>query len=230
MTSTRRRPLPEGLRAVSAAELLVAALVIVGEIDIYLFDQIARGRFDARRRVLDAGCGGGRDSDVVPAERLRGAVRWTATRPPWPRSGRWRRSLAPSLPPAENIRVGALDALPWPDASMDAVVPAPCCTLRATTRTSSGWLRVWRVLRPGGLLFARLASSIGIEALLDADDRAGPPARRQRSLRRRRADAARRGPPKARREAARPDQDHQVQHLRCMTRGAWITSLRSSGP
>ena len=32
-----------------------------GDIDIYLFDQILRGRFDRRRRILDAGCGGGRN-------------------------------------------------------------------------------------------------------------------------------------------------------------------------
>ena len=32
-----------------------------GDIDIYLFDQLLRGRFDTRRRVLDAGCGGGRN-------------------------------------------------------------------------------------------------------------------------------------------------------------------------
>ena len=30
-----------------------------GEIDIYLFDQLLRGRFDRRPRVLDAGCGDG---------------------------------------------------------------------------------------------------------------------------------------------------------------------------
>jgi SAM-dependent methyltransferase len=33
----------------------------VGDIDIYLFDQLLRGRFDMRRRVLDAGCGAGRN-------------------------------------------------------------------------------------------------------------------------------------------------------------------------
>jgi len=32
-----------------------------GEIDIYLFDQLLRGRFDRRARVLDAGCGSGRN-------------------------------------------------------------------------------------------------------------------------------------------------------------------------
>ena len=32
-----------------------------GDIDIYLFDQLLRGRFDERPRVLDAGCGSGRN-------------------------------------------------------------------------------------------------------------------------------------------------------------------------
>ena len=33
----------------------------LGEIDIYLFDQLLKGRFDGRRRMLDAGCGHGRN-------------------------------------------------------------------------------------------------------------------------------------------------------------------------
>ena len=32
-----------------------------GEIDIYVFDQLLKGRFDSARRVLDAGCGEGRN-------------------------------------------------------------------------------------------------------------------------------------------------------------------------
>ncbi|MDH3217131.1 MAG: methyltransferase domain-containing protein [Candidatus Krumholzibacteria bacterium] len=32
-----------------------------GEIDIYLFDQILKGRFDKSRRELDVGCGDGRN-------------------------------------------------------------------------------------------------------------------------------------------------------------------------
>ena len=38
-----------------------ALLAEFGEIDIYLFDQLLRGRFDGRRRLLDAGCGTGRN-------------------------------------------------------------------------------------------------------------------------------------------------------------------------
>ena len=35
-----------------------------GEIDIYLFDQLLKGRFDNRPRVLDAGCGDGRNLEI----------------------------------------------------------------------------------------------------------------------------------------------------------------------
>ncbi|MEO7674716.1 MAG: class I SAM-dependent methyltransferase, partial [Pyrinomonadaceae bacterium] len=32
-----------------------------GDIDIYLFDQIQKGRFAPGMQILDAGCGGGRN-------------------------------------------------------------------------------------------------------------------------------------------------------------------------
>src|ERR1051325_340875 len=91
-----------------------------GEIDIYLFDQLLRGRFDRRRRVLDAGCGGGGNLpyflrhgvDVRAGDADASAVRAV-------------RELAASLNPAlplEQIHHGPLDSLPWPDGSSDAVI------------------------------------------------------------------------------------------------------------
>ena len=32
-----------------------------GDIDIYLFDQLLKGRYDNAKKVLDVGCGGGRN-------------------------------------------------------------------------------------------------------------------------------------------------------------------------
>src|SRR6185295_7335466 len=91
-----------------------------GDIDIYVFDQLLRGRFDDRRRVLDAGCGAGRNLpyflargfDIYAIDEDPGAVaaaRALAAR------------LAPALP-ADQIRQGTLHALPWADARMDAIV------------------------------------------------------------------------------------------------------------
>ena len=136
-----------------------------GDIDIYLFDQLLRGRFDGRRRVLDAGCGGGRNLpyllahgfDVFAIDEDPGAVQ--ATR-------KLAAALAPALP-LDNIRQGALHALPWPDGCMDAVV---CSAVLHFARDRTHFDRMldemWRVLARGGLFFARLASSIGLEPLL----------------------------------------------------------------
>jgi tellurite methyltransferase len=134
-----------------------------GDIDIYLFDQLLRGRFDGVRTVLDAGCGAGRnlvyllragfevhavDRDARSVER----VRELAAR------------LAPAAP-AERIQVAEVDALPFADAGMDAVISSAVLHFARDPAHFDGMVdEMWRVLRPGGLLFARLASSIGIES------------------------------------------------------------------
>ena len=137
-----------------------------GDIDIYLFDQLLRGRFDGRRRVLDAGCGFGRNLPFLLARgfevyaidgdgRAVEATQQLAAR------------LNPALP-LDNIRQGALDALPWPDGSMDAVIcSAVLHFARDRTHFDQMLEDMWRVLTPGGLFFARLASSIGIETLIN---------------------------------------------------------------
>ena len=138
---------------------------LFGSIDIYLFDQLLRGRFDDRRSVLDAGCGEGRNLvyflvlgficfGIDRDEQAIGAVRARA------------RALAPTLDPA-NFVTGELERLPWSDAAMDAVV---CSAVLHFARDEAHFARIatelWRVLAPGGLFFARLASSIGLEAQL----------------------------------------------------------------
>lgn len=137
-----------------------------GEIDIYLFDQLLRGRFDGRRRVLDAGCGYGRN---LPYFLARGFEIFAIDEDPAAvrAAQRLAASLAPALPP-DNIRQGALHVLPWADGRMEAIV---CSAVLHFARDRTHFERMvdelWRVLAPGGLLFARLASSIGIEPLID---------------------------------------------------------------
>jgi SAM-dependent methyltransferase len=151
------------VRATPSSELRAA----FGEIDIYLFDQVLRGRFDARRRVLDAGCGYGRNLpfflthgfDVRVTDADAGAIAAV-------------RQLAASLDaPLSRDRVhhGRLNTLPWGDASVDAVVCSAVLHFAADERDFDEMVaEMWRVLAPGGLLFARLATSIGIERHLPA--------------------------------------------------------------
>jgi tellurite methyltransferase len=135
-----------------------------GHIDIYLFDQLLRGRIMAGMRILDAGCGGGRnlvwflrnsnDYEIFGVDTDRSAiaaVRGLAA------------SLAPALP-ASNFRVEAIEKTSFPDAFADVVLCSAVLHFASGDKQFEDMLReMWRVLKPGGLLFCRLASSIGIE-------------------------------------------------------------------
>jgi tellurite methyltransferase len=134
-----------------------------GAIDIYLFDQLLKGRFDLRRRVLDAGCGDGRNLRYLLA---RGFECYGVDREPAAIAHvrRMAAELAPALPPS-NFEVGELDRLPWEDGSMDAVVCSAVLHFATDASHFERMLReLWRVLAPDGLFFARLASSTGLEA------------------------------------------------------------------
>ena len=140
---------------------------LFGDIDIYLFDQLLRGRFDARRRVLDAGCGAGRNLpyflghgfDVFAVDEDAGAV--SAVQ-------RLFAALAPALP-ASNLRRTPVEALPWADGSMDAVISSAVLHFARDEEHFDAMIReMWRVLAPGGLFFARLATSITIADRLAA--------------------------------------------------------------
>ena len=133
-----------------------------GQIDIYVFDQILRGNIAAGMKVLDAGCGYGRnlvyllregaevfalDADAAGVAHVKALAA----------------ELAPQLP-AENFRVGAIEKMPWADGFADVVI---CNSVLHFARDEEQFLamvtELWRVLRPGGMLFCRLGSRIGME-------------------------------------------------------------------
>jgi ubiquinone/menaquinone biosynthesis C-methylase UbiE len=75
--------------------------------------------------------------------------------------------LAASLAPAisqDNFRAEALEALSFPDGFTDVVLISAVLHFARDDDHFFAMLRgAWRVLKPGGLFFSRLASSIGIE-------------------------------------------------------------------
>lgn len=143
----------------SAASSLAAEF---GDIDIYVFDQLLRGRITPEMTVLDAGCGAGRNLvyllrngyEVLGVDEDPAAV--DAVR-------RLAAELAPRLAP-DNFRVEPVEAMTFPDASADVVVSSAVLHFARDEQQFWAMLReMWRVLRPGGMLFCRLASSIGME-------------------------------------------------------------------
>jgi SAM-dependent methyltransferase len=133
-----------------------------GQIDIYVFDQILRGNILPGMRVVDAGCGYGRnlvylmrqgceifalDQDAEGVEHVR----------------QLSAALATGLPP-QNFQVGAIERMPFPDELADVVL---CSSVLHFARDEAHFhamvSELWRVLKPGGLLFCRLGSRIGMD-------------------------------------------------------------------
>jgi SAM-dependent methyltransferase len=133
-----------------------------GHIDIYLFDQLLKGRIAPGMRILDAGCGAGRnivyllregyevfgaDLDAASVESVRSFAR----------------KLAPHLPPS-NFRVEPVERMSFDDSCADVVLSNTVLHLAADDAQFECMLQgSWRVLKPGGLFFCRLASTIGME-------------------------------------------------------------------
>ncbi len=133
-----------------------------GQIDIYIFDQILRGNIAPGMRVLDAGCGYGRNlvyllgagCEVFALDQDSDGVEHV-------------RKLSASLEtglPAENFQVGSIDRMPFADSFADVVL---CNSVLHFARDDQHFRamlsELWRVVKPGGMLFCRLGSRIGMD-------------------------------------------------------------------
>ncbi len=134
-----------------------------GGIDIYLFDQLQKGRISATDRVLDAGCGSGRNSYYLLTQDV--DVYGVDSNP---QAVAGLRELAIELgrpSDSEHFRVEPLEALTFEADMFDVVICSAVLHFARDDQHFEAMLReLWRVLRPGGLFFARLASSIGMES------------------------------------------------------------------
>lgn len=135
---------------------------LLGPLDIYLVDQLLRGRIAPGMTLCDAGCGGGRNLlyflrqgyDVYaldPSSAAIGAVRRLAA------------EVAPHLP-TDHFREESLEASTLPSGLADVVISSAVLHFARDPAHFRAMLDgSWRLLKSGGLFFCRLASSIGMD-------------------------------------------------------------------
>ncbi|NNE99175.1 MAG: class I SAM-dependent methyltransferase [Pyrinomonadaceae bacterium] len=135
---------------------------IFGDIDIYLFDQILKSRFRPGDKILDVGCGSGRNLlfflrngfevfGVDPNPVAINQVRTLAA------------NVSPNTPP-KNFEISVAESLGYNDEEFDSVICSAVLHFADNEEHFRAMFsEVWRVLKKNGLFFSRLASSIGIE-------------------------------------------------------------------
>ena|ERR1700744_2438213 len=138
---------------------------LYGNIDIYLFDQLLKGRFDNCKKILDAGCGGGRNLvyflrngfDVYGADPNPQAIEAVKE---------LAKNLAPAIPQS-NFQIAPAEDLPFETDYFDLVISSAVLHFARDENHFESMLKgMWQVLKPGGNFFARLASDIGIKILV----------------------------------------------------------------
>ncbi|MCE9635149.1 MAG: class I SAM-dependent methyltransferase [Planctomycetes bacterium] len=124
-----------------------------------------RGRLRPPIRLLDVGCGDGRNLEPFLRARAEGGYEIhgiDASAEAVSKTRALAAALAPSAPPA-NFRInGAEDLDPLRDGTFDAVLCIAVLHFARDRAHFDAMLRgLWSVVRPGGLLFVRLATKPG---------------------------------------------------------------------
>ena len=124
--------------------------------DIYLIDQILKGRYDQLDRILDAGCGSGRnmvwfaqnDFEIYGSDREQIAVEEAITK---------------TELPADRFTVAPLEKLTYQDGYFHHVI---CNAVLHFASSKNHFMNMLhelnRVLHPGGSLFIRMTSVFGL--------------------------------------------------------------------
>jgi tellurite methyltransferase len=140
-----------------------------GNIDIYLFDLILKNHFNSDARILDAGCGGGRNIYYF----LRNGFNVFGIDND-PQAIEYNQSLAEMLSPklpSTNFQISSVEKMPFGSDSFELVISCAVLHFAENQRHFNAMIQeMWRVIKPQGILFARLATSIGIEHLIEPTD------------------------------------------------------------
>ncbi|GAA0877516.1 hypothetical protein GCM10009119_04840 [Algoriphagus jejuensis] len=137
---------------------------LLGNVDIYLLDQILKGRFTKEMKILDAGCGEGRntvyfvnrDYQIFGIDPNETAIQYS-------------RFQAKTLNPNFDIhrfQVGKLEEVPFHSGAFDAVI---CSAVLHFAGGVDNFLEmvleIHRILKPGGIFWFRMCT--GLSGILE---------------------------------------------------------------
>jgi len=142
--------------------ILETGLNTIRNTDIYLIDLILKRHFNPAMKIMDAGCGMGRNVeyflqsgyDVYGADIAEDDINYL----------RKRAIDINSNLPGDNFRLEPIEKMSFEPESMDVVI---CNTVLHFAKSEAHFQEMlqgaWKLLKPGGIFFSRLATSIGIE-------------------------------------------------------------------
>lgn len=131
---------------------------LLGETDIYLIDQLMKGRYGKNDKILDAGCGTGRNIQWFLQHNY---AAWGCDINAETISQLKKRY--PRLPVARLV-VSTVENMAFADNYFDHVISSAVLHFAKSTAHFKAMLEeMTRVLKPAGSLFIRMTSDIGIE-------------------------------------------------------------------
>ncbi len=129
-----------------------------GNTDIYLIDQIIKGRYTPSDIILDAGAGSGRNLYwfVQQGFSVFGTDRS-------PEAMEWLKENYPDLP-GDRFQLAPVESLPFPDGHFHHVICSAVLHFADhQAHFEEMFAELLRVLKPGGSLFIRTATDVGLE-------------------------------------------------------------------
>lgn len=130
---------------------------LIGNVDIYIIDQILKDRYHPGQTILDAGCGSGRNLKWF----YQNGFSITGIDADGERIARAKEAYPRA---STNFTIGKLDDLPYGENSFDHIL---CCAVLHFAQNEIHFKEMLselvRVLKISGILFIRVASDIGLD-------------------------------------------------------------------
>lgn len=138
---------------------------LLGNVDIYLLDQILKGRFQKQFNILDAGCGEGRnliyfirnDYNVWGIDKSKDTIQML----------KYIIKSVNKTYSLDRFIAGDIENMPYQDNFFDAIISSAVLHFAENRNHFLSMLHEHvRVLKRGGILFLRMTTSVGIEPLI----------------------------------------------------------------